>query len=61
MEDNMEEKKPATEKKEKKGIEIVEIPTQTAEAFRLPTGEDVGLNGLLVFIANKLIELEKKL
>ena len=57
----MEEKKETTEKKEKKTIQIIDVTTQTEKGFQLPNGEVVGLFDYLVFIGNKLLEIEKKL
>ena len=45
------------EKKEE--VELTEVVTQTAQAFKLPDGTIVDVNGLLVFIANQLIQTRK--
>jgi hypothetical protein len=57
----MEEKKETTEKKEKKTIQIIDVTTQTEKGFQLPNGDVVSLFDYLVFIGNKLLEIEKKL
>lgn len=42
-------------------VEQAEVVTETKPAFRLPTGEVVLLDGLLIWMANILYEINKKL
>lgn len=43
----------------KEEVELTEVVTNTAQAFKLPDGTVVDVNGLLVWVANKLLHLEK--
>ena len=47
------------EKESKKEVEITNIPTGQAIAYKLPDGSEVNLDGLLVWIANKVLRIEK--
>ena len=58
-EDKIEDK--PKKKEEPKVVELTQIVTQTAEAFKLPTGEVVDLNGYLVWLGNLVYELKKGL
>lgn len=42
-------------------VEETKVPTGHTNAFKLPDGEVVGIDGLLVFIANQLIELRRSI
>lgn len=42
-------------------VELTEVVTQTDIAFKLPDGTIVDDKGMQVFIANKLLRLEKAL
>lgn len=49
------------EAKKEKVVEMTEVVTQTAQAFKLPNGEVVGMNELLVWIANSIVEIKRKI
>lgn len=40
-------------------VELVDVVTQTAPAFKLPSGETVGLNEYLVWLGNLVYKLTK--
>lgn len=40
-------------------VELTEVVTQTAQAFKLPDETVVDVNGLLVWVANQLINIRK--
>jgi len=45
--------------KEKSEIELTEITTDTAQAFKLPNGDIVNANELLVWMANQIQDIHK--
>jgi len=47
------------EKEEKKGFELVEVPTEYGIAIQTPEGEQISANQLLVRMANNIEELRK--
>ena len=47
----------AEEKKEQ--VELTEVVTQTAQAFKLPDGKVVDVNELLVWMANQIVVIRK--
>ena len=46
---------------EKKEVELTEVVTQTAQAFKLPDGTILDVNGYLTWIGNQIIGLRKAL
>ncbi|MGA2130637.1 MAG: hypothetical protein ABSG05_03450 [Candidatus Pacearchaeota archaeon] len=44
---------------DKKEVEIIQVPTQTASAFKLPDGRVLNFDEYLTWIGNILIKLEK--
>lgn len=55
------EKEEEEEEKEKPkdSVELTEVVTQTAPAFKLPDGSEVNADELLVWIANLVYEIKK--
>jgi len=49
------------EKEQKSEVELTEVPTQMAIAYKLPNGETVSADGLLLWIANTLYDIKKGL
>lgn len=42
-------------------VELTEVVTQTAPAYKLPTGETVGLEVYLVWMGNQIWQLNQKI
>ena len=47
------------EKETKKGIELTEVATATAPAFKLPNDKVISLEEYLVWIGNEIVEIKK--
>ena len=48
------------EKKEvKPEVKLIEVPTGSALAFQTPDGDILSQEGLLVYLANKIVNIEK--
>lgn len=57
--EKVEDKSKKTE--ENSDVELTEVVTQTAQAFKLPNGEVVDANGYLVWLGNIVYRTSKKL
>jgi len=55
----MEEEAPENEKNKKSDVKLVTIPTGETLAFETPEGKVLGQEQLLVYIANKIVKIEK--
>lgn len=54
-----EDKKEQKESKKIAEIELTEVVTQTAEAFKLPDGTTVDINNYLVWLGNQVLAIKR--